>query len=438
LNSGDIMPASEVFFLILALCLSVIYTGRFLHVGNRTTLLSALAAAIAGGAAFWFVPYALRMVGSPFAGFLLAALCTVMLDRRPAADGVLAFFIDACYFGLWVTFQSGLKTVYEAGIVFGLYCIFFLLHLPAVLVTFPKFSLPVDWRMRLQNKTGQGLRLRALHLLALGFVLLLMMNAAFPLITASNGFIAAAKIVLATALFWAGLTILVLLVAYSQKQEQSTAESDYHDNMATFMNVVRSQRHDYNLHVQTVASLIAQQKWDECRGYVNALTQDTAELNTILPVQDPAVAALIGNFKALAAQRGIVLQVDVRDDMACISTSTYETNKIIGNLLQNALDEMEQHPVQTGGRIELGIFKRGEYCLIRVSNKVMDKEAFAQNRENIFRQGYTTKQGHDGVGLSSMQALARQAGGDVSVWLENDTAHFIASIPMSHPAICDK
>lgn len=427
------MPVSEMFLLILALCLSVISTGMFLCIKKRTILLSALTAAIVGGVVFWILPDALRTVGSLSAGFLPAVLCMAIIDRRPAEDCVLAFFIGACYLALWVAFQSGIQTVCEPGIVFWVYCAFFLLHLPAVLLTFPKFSLPADWQLRLQNKRGQGLRLRAAHLLAIGFVLLLLMTVVFPLITESNGLVAAAKIVLATALFWAGLTVMALLVAYSQKQEQSTAEGDYRDNMTTFMNVVRSQRHDYNLHVQTVASLIAQQKWDECRGYVNALAQDTAELNAILPVQDPAVVALIGNFKVLAAQRGIVLQVDVRDNMAFISTSTYETNKIIGNLLQNALDEMERFPTETSGRIELDIFKRGEYCLIRVSNKVLDKEAFALSQENIFHQGYTTKQGHDGVGLSSIRALARQAGGDVSVWLENDTAHFIASIPMGYP-----
>jgi len=432
------MLVSELFFLVLALCLSVVSAGMFLRMGKRTILLSALAAATAGGVAFWMMPDTIGRVVSPCAGFILAILCMVMLDRRPAVDGVLALFVGACYFGLWVTFQNGIKAVGEADKIFWLYGTLFLLHLPAVLMTFPKFSLPVDWQMQLQNRRSQGLRLRPVHLLAFGFFLFLLMNVAFPLISASGGYTAAAKIVLAMALFWAGLIIMVLLVAFSQKQEQSTQESDYHDNMTTFMNVVRSQRHDYNLHVQTVASLIAQQKWDECRGYVNALAQDTAELNAILPVKDPAIAALIGNFKALAAQRGIVLQVDLRDDMTHISTSTYETNKIIGNLLQNALDEMEQYPRQSGSRIELEIFKRGEYCLIRVSNKVFDEKAFVLNQENIFRQGYTTKQGHDGVGLSSIRALAQQAGGDVSAWLENDTAHFVASIPINYAIVHDK
>ena len=65
-----------------------------------------------------------------------------------------------------------------------------------------------------------------------------------------------------------------------------------------------------------------------------------------------------------------------------------------------------------------------------MSNRVQDTVAFAQRQEEIFRQGFTTKQGHDGVGLSSIRTIARQAGGDVTVWLEGDTVHFVASIPM--------
>ncbi len=199
---------------------------------------------------------------------------------------------------------------------------------------------------------------------------------------------------------------MTLLVVCGQKQERGAAEDHYCADMNTFMDVVRSQRHDYNLHVQTVARLIAQQKWDECRSYVGALVQDTKQMNAVLPVKDPAVAALIHNYRILAAQNSIPLVIDIRNDMAGVVTSAYETNKIIGNLLQNALDELLQQPEPE--EIVLSIFKRGEYCLVRVSNRVTNPESLTGKQDEIFRQGFTTKQGHDGVGLSSIRSLARQ------------------------------
>ena len=120
--------------------------------------------------------------------------------------------------------------------------------------------------------------------------------------------------------------------------------------------------------------------------------------------------------------------MDVRDDMANVVTTAYETNKIIGNLLQNALDELSSR--EGAGNIDLMIFKRGEYVLVRVSNPVADPEAFKKKQDELFRQGFTTKRGHDGVGLSSIKALAESKGGGVTCWLEGDTVRFTASIPV--------
>lgn len=179
---------------------------------------------------------------------------------------------------------------------------------------------------------------------------------------------------------------MALLVMYGQRSEQSTAESSYHQEMYTFMNVVRSQRHDYNLHVQTVASLIAQNKWEECRSYVNALVRDTSDMNTVLTVTDPAVAALIHNFRILAAQNGILLDLMICNDMTNVVTNAYETNKIIGNLLQNALVELIPRPEK--GKIELGILKRGEFCLVHCEDGQEYKANYSMDKLQEMLEGY--------------------------------------------------
>ena len=167
---------------------------------------------------------------------------------------------------------------------------------------------------------------------------------------------------------------------------------------------------------------------DCLKGYVACLVQDTNQMNDVLPVKDPAVGSLIHNYRLLAQQSGHVLLLDIRDDLSGVVTGAYETNKIIGNLLQNALDELSGQ--EGTGWMELSIFKRGGNCLIRVSNPTRVPEEFDRYKEAMFRQGFSTKHGHDGVGLSSIRALAQQHGGDVTAWREGNTVHFVASIPM--------
>ena len=230
-------------------------------------------------------------------------------------------------------------------------------------------------------------------------------------------------------LYWSAILLLVLINAYKRERIAVLVERQYRGEMQSFLNVIRSQRHDYNFHVQTIAGLIREEKIGECRRYVAALEEDFSLMNAVLPIQDPAISAMIHNFQILAAREGIQLHIDIETDLVQIATSVYETNKIISNLLQNAIDETASHRDKSCG-IELTILKRGEYCVIRVSNALEDRTLSAEELGRIYRQGYTTKRGHEGVGLSSVRLLAARYHGTIYTQLEGNIIHFVAKIPI--------
>lgn len=231
------------------------------------------------------------------------------------------------------------------------------------------------------------------------------------------------------ALLWGTIGGVCLLVAYRQERLTTLVDQNYRNEMQSFMSVIRSQRHDYNFHVQALAGLINEGNLDECRRYVNNLVRDSAQMNTILPVKDPAIGALIFSFRTMAMEYGIELHLDIQNDMSSVVTSVYETNKVIGNLLQNAIDEVRTHKDKSFG-IHLYILKRGENCIIHVANKVMPKDDPTTYMEEIYQPGHTTKEGHEGIGLNSIQNLLRRYRGVVYSRLEGDIIHFIAKIPM--------
>jgi sensor histidine kinase regulating citrate/malate metabolism len=139
---------------------------------------------------------------------------------------------------------------------------------------------------------------------------------------------------------------------------------------------------------------------------------------------------MINNFRILAAREGIELHIDIQNDLANVVTNVYETNKIISNLLQNAIDEVKTHKDKAYG-IWLYIFKRGEFCNIHVANELEEDVPQEDYVKNIYKQGYTTKLGHDGIGLSSIQTLAKRHKGLIYTYLEGNIIHFIAEIPIS-------
>ena len=211
------------------------------------------------------------------------------------------------------------------------------------------------------------------------------------------------------ALLWGTIGGVCLLVAYRQERLTTLVDQNYRNEMQSFMSVIRSQRHDYNFHVQALAGLINE--------------------GNLEPVKDPAIGALIFSFRTMAMEYGIELHLDIQNDMSSVVTSVYETNKVIGNLLQNAIDEVRTHKDKSFG-IHLYILKRGENCIIHVANKVMPKDDPTTYMEEIYQPGHTTKEGHEGIGLNSIQNLLRRYRGVVYSRLEGDIIHFIAKIPM--------
>ena len=287
-----------------------------------------------------------------------------------------------------------------------------------------------DWQdaFREDSQENKNPRIQWMYLIPAGMCLLL--SAACLLLRPESILSVGLLLLLATAVYWLGVCLLVIINDYEKERTFLLAEQQYRGEMQSFLNVIRSQRHDYNFHVQTIAGLIRQNKMEDCLRYINALEEDVAIMNAVLPIRDPAISALIHNFRLMAVRQGTELHVDIHYDLSQIATNVYETNKIISNLLQNAIDEVSTHEDKSHG-IDLVILKRGEYCVIRVSNKLKDALS-KDDLENIYKQGYTTKQGHDGVGLSSLKTLVGRYRGVIYTQIEGDEIQFIVRVPINY------
>ena len=114
--------------------------------------------------------------------------------------------------------------------------------------------------------------------------------------------------------FFGGLCLIDLIIVNRRERMNVLTEKQYRDEMQTYMSVIRSQRHDYNFHVQTLHGLLVRKDYDACERYLNELLEDSIEMNQILPLQDAAISALILSFKSKAALVGIPMDISIRSE----------------------------------------------------------------------------------------------------------------------------
>lgn len=125
------------------------------------------------------------------------------------------------------------------------------------------------------------------------------------------------------------------------KQIEIFTDKQYQKEMTNFMEMIRSQRHDFNFHIQAISGMLRNEKYNECREYVDTMVKSTQSVNEVLPIYHPAVSAFLSNFREILLRKGIELKIQIYYDLKNTSCTVYEINKILGNLIQNAVDEVE-------------------------------------------------------------------------------------------------
>lgn len=197
------------------------------------------------------------------------------------------------------------------------------------------------------------------------------------------------------------------------------------EEVLNFLQVIRAQRHDFNFHLQAIFGMLENKRYSECADYVKTMVDEVSDMNEVLPLHHPAVSALLSTFREIATHKGIKFEIFIYFNLVSIPCTVSEINKLIGNLIQNAIDEVEQYSAKDRW-IQVMILKRSGNSVIKVTNRSIKEMS---SYKHIFNPGYSTKPLHEGIGLTTVQRLVEKYNGSVYPEFEDDMVHFIAQIP---------
>ncbi len=226
------------------------------------------------------------------------------------------------------------------------------------------------------------------------------------------------------ALLGLSVTCSRLILRVGQKDRALLLNRQTQQELNHFMTIIRSQRHDYNLHLHAVAGLLREGRYEESQKYIEDVVTDSQGVNEMMKIREPMIGALISGYRDLAREQGCEIDVSITDDLGSLVSTPYDTNRIIGNLLQNALDEVSLHTVQDK-RIRLETLRRGGYSVIRVSNTVYN----AENLKRLFVCGFSGKDAHEGIGLNCVMRILELYRGSVYYELNGSKVEFVVKIP---------
>ena len=181
---------------------------------------------------------------------------------------------------------------------------------------------------------------------------------------------------------------------------------------------MRANNHDFTNKLHVILGLIQMEMYDDASAYIQNITMvQRANISKVMnAVGEPAVAALLIGKIARASELNVdfVLREGCYYSSADMNLPSEMLITVIGNLLDNAFDAMNESPDYKEHReLMFGIYSRPDAVLITVDDTGSGIKE--QDMEFIFENGYSTKGEGRGTGLYQVKTMVENFGGKITV-----------------------
>ena len=180
---------------------------------------------------------------------------------------------------------------------------------------------------------------------------------------------------------------------------------------------LRAQSHEFSNRLHTLVGLVELGRYDEAIAFVTDVSTTRNELadHLLRTLVDPMVVALLLAKTSVALERGVELSVTSDQGFEGDLVDVGDLLTVLGNLVDNAVDAAGLAGEKRWVKVEFSA--TGSDLLIRVSDSgpgILDSD-----REDIFRDGWSTKDSTSGarrgLGLALVRQVVERRGGFIEV-----------------------
>ncbi|MEW6447128.1 MAG: GHKL domain-containing protein [Bacillota bacterium] len=202
------------------------------------------------------------------------------------------------------------------------------------------------------------------------------------------------------------------------------AESLRH--IGELLRLIRRQHHDFNHHLQVVYGLLETGCFDEARQYIKRAYEGISIPSELIRTDNLYVTALLYTKLAIAEARQIKFEPVIQCSLQGLPLNVLEIGSVFGNLVDNAFEEVQNAPPEKR-LVQLEVARDNKKYVIRVANAALSGVA---HQNKLFQAGYSTKEGHAGLGLTSVRDIVRRYGGEVEVGSDGARTVFTVKLPV--------
>lgn len=202
------------------------------------------------------------------------------------------------------------------------------------------------------------------------------------------------------------LTRVMKLTLATQKLESA---EEYNNTLRILHDNVRGFKHDFDNIVTTIGGYVNTEDMDGLKKYYSQLEDDCQRVNNLY-ILNPEIINNNGIYNLLtkkyheAESKNIKVNITFLLDLSTINMKIYEFARILGILLDNAIDassECEEKIINITFRNDT----KNSTQLLTIENTYLDKDV---NTDKIFEKGVSGKENHTGLGLWEVRKLTNK------------------------------
>jgi two-component system, LytTR family, sensor histidine kinase AgrC len=218
--------------------------------------------------------------------------------------------------------------------------------------------------------------------------------------------------------------LLKHLLLLSEKESEYLVQKSYAETLEELYTAVRAQQHDLINHFQTLYGFLQLHYTEEALHYLESLMGSTPVLKRIADSGSIPLSSLFYIKSGLAMEANICFDLDIRATVENINIPSYELNRVIGNLINNAFEAVADQIVDNRW-VTVKIEQDDLGYIFEVSNYGSLSE---EMREMVLEKGFSTKN-QNGLGLFIVKGLMQKYQGQLDIYSKDNQITITLRLP---------